>query len=258
MQQTPIVLRRNIGVAHRELGIVTLSFCMSQRRICNVDANKKTRFASKFVIDYKEHRSKSEHYRCRSGIQNSSRHTLLKRPPRAAVAAIPLSPERRIVFSKHGPPVAIGCRQGELYSPSNRASLGRSVVWHSRVKVDLGLVVLEGSVGDRADLASLLFGQGRVCWGQHGRDGADDWAGSIDDWLLVVLQSGALGRVSGLGFVVNGDAGVWVRVDDVVVVRDFGVGHWAAQLWVGWQSWVRWWKDCGSRSDDGTDSGHCG
>jgi len=124
------------------------------------------------------------------------------------------------------------------------------------MKVDSRLVVLERSIGDRADLASLLFGQRRVCWGQHGRDGANNGAGSVDDGLLVVLQGRALGRVSGLGSVVGRDAGVWVGVDDVVVVRDFGVGDWAAQLGVGWQSWVGWWEDCGSRTDDGTYSSH--
>lgn len=120
----------------------------------------------------------------------------------------------------------------ELLS-SNRASLSSRILRHSRVSVNLRLVVLERSIGDRADLASLLLVQcGMLRW-QHGAHGADDRAGSIGDGFFVVgiLESRALGCVPSVS-TFGGYWGAGVAVDDVVVVLDLGVSDGAAGLGV--------------------------
>lgn len=126
--------------------------------------------------------------------------------------------------------------------------------------MNLRLVVLERSIGDRADLSGLLLVQSGVLRWQHGANGADDRAGSIGDGFLVVgvLESRALGCIPGVS-TFSGYWGAGVAVDDVVVVLDLCVGDGTAGLRVVREGGVAGWEDRGGRSDDGADGGHvCG
>jgi len=96
------------------------------------------------------------------------------------------------------------------------------------VLVDLGLVVLEGSVGDGAHLAGLLLCEVRVGGGQVCADRSDYRAGCIGDGALLVrvLESGA-----GTGVLDAGGCYIGMVVNDrVAVVRDLGVGDRAPGL----------------------------
>jgi hypothetical protein len=96
------------------------------------------------------------------------------------------------------------------------------------VLVDLGLVVLEGSVGDRAHLAGLLLCQVRVGRGQVCANRSDNRAGGIGDGSLVVgvLEGGASAGILDVG---GGNVGVVVD-DRVAVVLHLCVGDWATGL----------------------------
>lgn len=115
-------------------------------------------------------------------------------------------------------------------SARNRALLRRSIIRHSRVLVNLRLMVIQRSVRHRAHSTSLLLGQVRVGRRQVSADGADDGASGVCDGVfgVGVLEGGAgAGVLRGLrdGAVVVDDGGV--------VVGDFGVGDGAAGFGVG-------------------------
>lgn len=111
-------------------------------------------------------------------------------------------------------------------SVGNRALGHGSIVRNRRVLVDLGLVMLEGSVCDGAHLAGLLLSEVRVGGRQVCADGADDGAGRVGDGALLV---GVLEGRAGAGVLDLRRGYVGVVVDDrVSVMLDFGVCDGAA------------------------------
>ena len=108
----------------------------------------------------------------------------------------------------------------------NRALGHRCVFGNRWVLVDLGLVVLEGSVGDRAHLAGLLLCQVRVGRREVRANRANDGAGCVGDGALVV---GVLEGRAGAGVLDLRRGYVGVVVDDrVSVMLHFGVCDGAA------------------------------
>jgi hypothetical protein len=112
----------------------------------------------------------------------------------------------------------------------NRALGNGCVFGNRRVLVDLGLVVLEGSVGDRAHLAGFLLCQVRVGRREIRANRANDGAGCVGDGALVV---GVLEGRAGAGVLDVGGGYIGVVVDDgVAVVLHLGVGDRATSFGV--------------------------
>lgn len=109
--------------------------------------------------------------------------------------------------------------------PSDRTSLRRGIIRHARMGMDFAFVMHQASICDRTNIAGFFLVERRVRRRQDGRDGPDDRARGVGEGgvCVGVLQSGTSGSVSCFVGIFGHGGSARVRVDDVVVVRGFGV-----------------------------------
>jgi hypothetical protein len=163
-----------------------------------------------------------------TGLFDSPKRKILQCSYMSNIQNCPLKPKRLpslITFVKQH--IAASSVQQRV---GNRALGNGCVFGNRRVLVDLGLVVLEGSVGDRAHLAGFLLCQVRVGRREIRANRANDGAGCVGDGALVV---GVLEGRAGAGVLDVGGGYIGVVVDDgVAVVLHLGVGDRATSFGV--------------------------